>query len=108
MKKIQNIQRTAWICAAAVLLLILTAVVLQTSFQSAPVEAKASSSETEQYIIGVYEEKIAVFAQGDSIPIDVYNVYVNTLPEADRTALRNGIEVSGKARLRELIEDYTS
>ncbi len=64
--------------------------------------------ENEKYTIGVYEEKIAVFAQGDSVPIEVYDVYVTTLPESDQKALRKGIEVYGKVKLKYLIEDYTS
>lgn len=64
--------------------------------------------ENEKYIIGVYEEKIAVFTQGDSVPIEVYDVYVSTLPEKDQNSLRKGIEVEGKVNLKYLIEDYTS
>ncbi len=64
--------------------------------------------ENERYIVGVYEEKIAVFTQGDSVPIEVYDVYVTTLPENDEKALRKGIEVYGKVKLKYVIEDYTS
>ena len=64
--------------------------------------------ENEKYVIGVYDEKIAVFAQGDSVPIEVYDVYVSTLPESDQKALKKGVEVFGKAKLKFLIEDYTS
>ena len=64
--------------------------------------------ENEKYIIGVYDEKIAVFAQGDKIPIEVYDVYVSTLPQNDQKELKKGVEVFGKAKLKLLIEDYTS
>lgn len=64
--------------------------------------------ENEKYIIGVYEEKIAVFAQGDSVPIEVYDVYVTTLPENDQKDIRKGIVVYGRVKLKYLIEDYTS
>jgi len=64
--------------------------------------------ENEKYVIGVYEERVAVFAQGDSIPIEVYDVYVSTLPETDQRELKKGVKVFGKIKLKQLIEDYTS
>lgn len=67
----------------------------------------ANVSESE-YVIGVYQEKIAVFAQGDKIPIEVYDVYVSTLPEKDRQDLYKGVKVLSKAELKLKIEDYTS
>ncbi len=64
--------------------------------------------ENERYVIGVYEQKVAVFAQGDGVPIEIYDVYVSTLPENDQKELKKGVEVYGKAKLKLLIEDYTS
>ena len=54
------------------------------------------------------DEKIAVFAQGDSVPIEIYDVYITTLPEKDQKSLRKGISAKGRTELRILIEDYTS
>lgn len=71
-------------------------------------EKQVQAYEVEQYIVSVYEEKIAVFTQGDSLPIEIYDVYIGTLPEKDQKSLRKGIAVQGKARLRQMIEDYTS
>ncbi len=63
---------------------------------------------TQGYIISCYNDKIAVFTQGDSVPIEVFDVYISTLPEKDQKDLKKGVHVSTKTRLRELIEDYTS
>lgn len=72
-------------------------------------EGKQTQAEqTDNYVIGVYDEKIAVFTQGDSVPIETYDVYITTLPESDQKSLRKGIEVKGKTELRRLIEDFTS
>lgn len=71
-------------------------------------DRSAQVYQNEQYVIGVYQEKIAIFAQGDSVPVEIYDVYVSTLPEKDQKALRKGIEVQGRVKLRSLIEDYTS
>ncbi len=61
-----------------------------------------------EYVIGVYQEKIAVFTQGDSLPIEIFDVYVSTLPALDQKELLNGVKVKGKVELRKRIEDYTS
>jgi len=62
----------------------------------------------DKYVVGVYDEKVAVFAQGDSVPIEVFEVYISTLPVKDQIELKKGIVVEGKSSLRKLIEDYTS
>lgn len=70
------------------------------------IDKKAQVSENGQFMLGVYEEKIAVFQNGKII--EIYDVYVNTLPESDRILLRNGIIIEGKKELKEKIEDFTS
>lgn len=60
------------------------------------------------YIIGNYQDKIAVFTQGDKVPIEIYDVYISTLPEKDQKDIIKGIYVESKTKLKELIEDYTS
>ncbi len=71
-------------------------------------EKIAQTYETDKYVVGVYEEKIAVFTQGDSVPIEIYDVYVKTLPVSDQNSLRKGISIQGKSELKRVIEDYTS
>lgn len=71
-------------------------------------EKQAQTQQIEGYVIGVYDEKIAVFAQGDAVPIETFDVYITTLPESDQKSLKKGIKVKSKTELRRLIEDYTS
>ncbi len=68
----------------------------------------AQTYKADTYVLGVYQEKIAVFTQGDSVPIEIYDVYVTTLPKADQKTLRKGISVKSKGELKRIIEDYTS
>ncbi len=107
MKKETSFQKLSWICAATGLLFLLFFAVLCFGSKSRQVDALTSSVPS-SYVVGVYEEKIAVFTQGDRVPIEIYNVYVGTLPQADQNALRAGIRVTGREKLREVIEDYTS
>lgn len=86
---------------------------IQTEYVYVKVEdTHASESETvsEQetvYTVREYMDKIGVFLQ-DGTLIQVLDVYVKTLPEADERLLKEGIEIIGKKQLNELIQDYDS
>ena len=60
------------------------------------------------YTLSEYKGKIAVFKNQESVPIDIYDVYVATLPQHDRVLLENGIHIETPEELQKLIEDYTS
>ena len=60
------------------------------------------------YTLSEYKGKIAVFKNQESVPIDIYDVYVTTLPQHDRTLLEKGIHIETSEELQKLIEDYTS
>ncbi len=60
------------------------------------------------YTLSEYKGKIAVFKNQESVPIDIYDVYVTTLPQHDRALLENGIHIETPEELQKLIEDYTS
>ncbi len=60
------------------------------------------------YTLSEYKGKIAVFKNQESIPIDIYDVYVSTLPQHDRNLLEKGIRIETPEELQRLIEDYTS
>lgn len=60
------------------------------------------------YTIAEYQGKIAVFKNGENVPMDIYNVYVSTLPQHDKTLLEQGIKIETPEELQKIIEDYTS
>ena len=60
------------------------------------------------YTMSEYKGKIAVFKNGENVPIDIYDVYVSTLPQHDRTLLEEGIRIETPEELQRIIEDYTS
>jgi len=55
----------------------------------------------------IHEGKIGIFPSGEEVPTQILNVYVFTLPYADRLALNSGIRVYSEKALRSLIEDFT-
>lgn len=65
-------------------------------------------SPIEYYVLSEYQGKIAVFKNGENIPINVFDTYISALPQHDRKLIENGIQVQTKEELQSLIEDYTS
>ncbi len=57
------------------------------------------------YLLGVHEGRVALFDAAGAL-IDSVNVFVMTLPDADRAALEAGIPVSSPEEARELMERY--
>ncbi len=60
------------------------------------------------FIIGEYDGKLAVFLDGKSDPLQVYDTYVSDLPEADRGYIKKGIRTTSVADLSAYLEDLTS
>lgn len=63
---------------------------------------------SDYYTVAEYQGKIAVFKNNENVPIDIYDTYVSTLPQHDRTLLEEGIRIETTEELQKLIEDYTS
>ncbi len=71
-------------------------------------DSEDTSAESEiKYTVREHMGKIGVFSD-DGALVRSIDVYVKTLPEADRRLLREGIEIVGKEALDELIQDYDS
>ncbi len=60
------------------------------------------------YTVTEYQGKIAVFKNTDTIPLEVYDAYIEYLPEHDRLLLKDGIRANSLGELQKIIEDYTS
>ena len=52
--------------------------------------------------------KIGIYDAKSSILIDTIDVFVASLPSADRKALKNGLDVFSFSELSEIINDFTS
>lgn len=60
------------------------------------------------YVLREYDGAIGVFVSGSKVPLSVIDIDVRTLPDADRTALANGIFAADEDELNRRIEDYSS
>lgn len=77
------------------------------SYQSTTGQLPSAPTKTE-YTLSVYDGRIAVFENSDSQPIEVFDVYVSSLPYNEQVELRNGLTAADRDELQRLIEDYTS
>ena len=64
-------------------------------------------SEGESYTLREFNGRLAVFRGSEDEPSEVFDIFVQSLPDDDRAALAEGITVSSPEELRKLLEDYT-
>ena len=60
------------------------------------------------YIVREYIGRVAVFAESSDTPLQVIDVYTDTLPVAMRSQLKDGIRVKTHDELLSLLENITS
>jgi len=68
--------------------------------------SEKSESETTVFLLKEYDGNIGIFDSA-GVLIDVIDVQIKSLPEADRNMLRTGIYAFSQNELMSLIEDYT-
>ncbi len=107
--------------AITVCALLLTAVLVLglfalTGFFSLPEEtalaaensAIAEEPAPQKLVLGIFEEKLALFVGTSPYPNKIYDFYARNLPLEDRERLLKGIEVASEEELFALLEDFTS
>ena len=64
---------------------------------------------TGQLVLASYNGRVSVFDSGDmKTPLEVTDINLSTLREADRSQLEAGLEVSSREELMSLLEDLGS
>ena len=75
--------------------------------------AETNVSPTQQpeqaaYMLGEYQGRIASYRTGSTEPMEVFDVYLDSLPTVNQQELLHGIPAQTIQELQRLIEDYTS
>ena len=60
------------------------------------------------YLLGIRGGRLTLWREGETHPEQVYDIRVDSLPPADRLALRSGIRVENREELWEILENYLS
>ena len=55
-----------------------------------------------------FEGRVALFVDGEDLPVEVYDVPIETLPPEEQQRLQNGIMIESEEMLWELLENYNS
>lgn len=72
-----------------------------------PTQEDEAQPEAEHvWIVKEHERRVGVFSE-NGVLLELLEIYTNTLPEADRRMLREGITVTTRSDLYALIEDYS-
>lgn len=94
--------------------LIFSAVVLTTDAIRTSVTGTETSTSSMQetvrapYMLGEYQGKVASYHTGNSEPLEVFDIYLDSLPTVNQQELLRGIPAQSLQELQRLIEDYTS
>ena len=88
---------------------ILTTDAIRTSVTGAETNV-SPTQQTEQapYMLGEYQGRIASYRTGSTEPMEVFDVYLDSLPTVNQQELLHGIRAQTIQELQRLIEDYTS
>ena len=70
--------------------------------------AHTQQAEQAPYMLGEYQGKIASYRTGSTEPMEVFDIYLDSLPAVNRQELLHGIPAQTVQELQRLIEDYTS
>ena len=60
------------------------------------------------FLLGSYKGYLALWKDGKSDPCQIFPCPVDSLPEADRIALEEGILARSRIELDQILEDYLS
>lgn len=94
-----------------IVLILLTSLIFSVStISKATVSEQPQVTEKQEhkhYILTEYGGRIALFEENNSIPIEVFDVFVASMPEKDAKEISDGISVNYED-IPDLIEEYLS
>ena len=75
---------------------------------SSAVSSEPSIPPTFTHILGQWEGKLALFSREQTVPDEVFDVFIVSLPQEEQDRLREGILIHDETELARYLEDYTS
>ncbi len=60
------------------------------------------------FLLGFRDGRLTLWREGEQHPEQIYDIREDSLPPADRLALRRGIRVESREELWEILENYLS
>lgn len=69
---------------------------------------QTTEAPTPLYTFSQYEGRLALYQRGYAMPVEIYDVYLDTFPEEEQKRILAGIPAESDAEIQKIIEDYTS
>ena len=60
------------------------------------------------FLLGLRDGRLTLWREGEDHPEQIYDIREDSLPPADRVALRKGIRVENREELWTILENYLS
>ena len=60
------------------------------------------------FLLGIHDGRLTLWREGEAHPEQIYDIREDSLPPADRLALRRGIRVESREELWMILENYLS
>ena len=98
----------AFCLASAAITIVLAPLFLRRGSEEVSPASSAQTHINGGYYLMEYNGMIGVFAAGSGEPLSVLDVDVRTLPDADRSALADGVFAADEEELNRRIEDFSS
>lgn len=58
------------------------------------------------FLLGIRNGKVALWCDGESRPVQIYDIRADSLPPADRLQLNRGIRAESREEVWQLLENY--
>ncbi|HIT54158.1 MAG TPA: hypothetical protein IAD07_09500 [Candidatus Fimivicinus intestinavium] len=86
----------------------LTTDAIRASVADAGLSGNSQATAQAPYWLGIHQGKVASFQAGHAEPLEVFDIYLSSLPKVNQQELLRGIPAQNRRELQRLIEDYTS
>ena len=60
-----------------------------------------------EYTVKDYKGRIAIFKYGKELPLEIFDIYTESLPKIDSARIKEGINIADENELQKIIEEYT-
>lgn len=60
-----------------------------------------------EYTVKDYKGRIAIFKYGKELPLEIFDIYTESLPKIDSIRIKEGINIADENELQKIIEEYT-
>lgn len=104
----KTLQKCIAISVCGLLVIALSGYLSLNAGENAAPTTTAAQEFQPQYTFSQYQGKLALYQRGFAMPVEIFDVYLDSFPEAERKLITAGISAETDAEIQKIIEDYTS